>query len=65
MAVDSNSTLSVKFPVDALVDSIKTFYTVDLPAIGDAAVAFARQSAKNSIKFTAERDPFETLFSTL
>jgi len=65
MASDSNSSLAIEFPMDALLDDIKTFYTVDLPAIAEAAVTFARTSTKNSFSFTKEPDAFETLFNTL
>ena len=65
MAVDSNSTLKVSFPLDALVPDIKTFFQVDLPAIGDAAVAFARASSKNSFSFKKEEDAFKSLWATL
>ena len=65
MASDSNSSLSVEFPIKALVDDIKTFYTTDLPAIALEAVNFAKNSAKNTVKFTAEADPYQSLFASL
>ena len=65
MAVDSNSSLTVIFPIDALVDSLKEFYAIDLAVIGQAAVDYARQSSKNSVLFVSEQDPFKSLFATL
>ena len=65
LACDSNSQLEIEFPIDALTDDLKTFYTADLSVIGDAAVAFARSSAKNATMFTPEEDAFKTLFGTL
>lgn len=65
MENDSNSSLGLLLPIEAFVDSVKTFLTTDLEAVCQTAVAFAKNSAKNSISFTAEADPFKSLFDTL
>lgn len=65
LSCDSNSSLELEFPIDALTDDIRTLYTIDLPNIAEQAVEFARNSAKNSFSFTAEKDAFQSLFDTL
>ena len=65
LAVDSNSSLELEFPIEALKDDLKTFFTVDIQSVAEEAVKFAKNSAKNSFSFTAEPDPFKTLFDTL
>jgi len=65
LSCDSNSSLELQLPIDALIDDIKTLYTIDLPNIAEQAVDFAKNSAKNSFSFTAERDAFQSLFDTL
>lgn len=65
MASDSNSSLGITLPVVAFTDPIKEFLTTDMEAVLDAAVAFAKNSTKNSISFSAAPDPFQSLFNTL
>lgn len=65
MESDSNSSLGITLPMTAFVPAVRDFLTTDLPAICDAAIAFAKTSAKNSITFNAAPDPFKALFDTL
>lgn len=65
MACDSNSSLEIEFPINALTDDLKTFFTEDIQKIAEEAVKFARNSTKNSFNFVAEPDPFQTLFNSL
>ncbi len=65
MESDSNSALGITLPMTAFVPAVRDFLTTDLPAICDAAIAFAKTSAKNSIIFNAAPDPFKALFDTL
>lgn len=65
LAIDSNSSLELEFPIDALTDDLKTFFTIDVYNIAEEAVKFAKISTKNSFNFTAERDGFQSLFETL
>ena len=65
MASDSNSSMEIQFPIDALTDDLKLFFTVDLPMVAEAAVEYAKNSIKNSLVFTQAPDAFESLFNTL
>ena len=65
MASDSNSSLGITLPIAALVTPVREFLTTDMDGVLDAAVAFARNSSKNSIMFQAAPDPFKSLFETL
>lgn len=65
MAADSNSSLGITLPIDAFIDPVREFLTTDMDAVLDAAVEFARKSAKNSISFTSAPDPYKSLFDTL
>lgn len=65
MESDSNSSLGITLPMTAFIPTVRDFLTVDLPAVCDAAISFAKNSAKNSITFNAAPDPFKALFDTL
>ena len=65
MASDSNASLGITLPIAALVTPVREFLTTDMGGVLDAAVAFARNSSKNSIMFQAAPDPFKSLFETL
>lgn len=65
MAADSNSSLGITLPIAAFIDPVRDFFTTDMEAVLDAAVEFAKNSAKNSISFNAAPDPYKSLFDTL
>ena len=65
LEADSNSSLGISLPISAFIAPVRDFLATTLPAVCDAAIAFAKKSTKNSIAFTAEPDPFQTLFNTL
>lgn len=65
MASDSNSELGIAIPIEALIFPLKEFLTTDLNNVADAVVTFAKSSAKNSIMFNSEPDPYQSLFGTL
>jgi hypothetical protein len=65
MASDSNSSLGIHLPINAFTDPVKDFIRKDLEPVLQAALDFARNSAKNSVSFTAAPDPYQALFNTL
>lgn len=65
MALDSNSSLTLEIPKNILTSNVLEFITTDLASVCDQSVIEAKQSAKNSVIFTAEQDPYKSLFDTL
>lgn len=64
LACDSNSSLTFLLPLNALTEETKVFIKETLPALCTAGAEYCANKT-NTLSFTIQENPFETLFNNL